>query len=322
MKNTLRKLIYAIPMFFLLTACHFDDLYYSQGEYCPIRLNIDWSKTNLRLNGATAYIFDKDGSLFSELPPSSNPYSVEMLLPVGKYYIGVHSNTNIEMPNINLTGTAHADDFMATIVPISSNRAMYNELDNMGLAHLFQFEVSSMMLQYYPYKPGTEPTDYKEVTIEANEFIKHIDIVVHIKGISFAKGAPESELSGLSRGYYLMKQEPSDETTTCQFFINKRKNSSDASNSAIISRKIESFGWNMDDETKKMLKIKFKLVNDKEHYLEFDVTDKIQEIDERNYKIEVECELPDTPSLGGGDDGAFDTTVGEWEDIEVDVPMR
>ena len=51
-----------------------------------------------------------------------------------------------------------------------------------------------------------------------------------------------------------------------------------------------------------------------------DITDEIKEIEKLKYKIEVECTLPNVPSIGDGDSG-FNPDIEEWEDIEVDVPM-
>ena len=292
MKYTITKLLFAIHIFFLLQGCHFDNLYFSIDNYCPIRLNIDWSKTNLRLNGATVYIFKEDGTLFNELPPFDDPNMINIFLPQGRYNIGIHSNTDFEMPNMYVAGKKDIDDFMLKAISISEISNKYKELGSVGITHLFDLDVNSQMMQYYPYKPGLEPIEYKEFNIQANEFIKQIEVIVKVKGINYAKGAPSSELSGLSGGYLIMQQIHSNDTSSCEFIINKRKNIANEQNTAIISNKIQSFGWN--NQIKKNLRIEFNLVNNKKHLIEYDISNKIEMIDSRNYKIEIECELPET----------------------------
>ncbi|MGL5682907.1 MAG: DUF5119 domain-containing protein [Marinifilaceae bacterium] len=324
--NTLLKKWYWLLGGLLITmsACKFDHLYYSTEAYCPVRLNVNWSKTNINLNGATVYVYNADGTLYKEMPPYSNPNKLEMMLPAGHFNIVLHSNTKWEMPALCFVGVDNDTSLCVQAQQLTASKphtSGHEELDNIASAHLFDLHITPAMIDYYPQKPElSELRQYKEYSVDAQHFLSQIEIQVHVTGLKYAAGAPQSELSGISAGYYLMRQEPCSEETTCMFLLNNRRVDALNTGDGYISKTIQSFGMCPGTKNRYTLTMKFKLIDGNPHTVELDVTRRLEQIAPLKYKIVVECQLPEVPSIGG-DDGAFDTGVDEWQDIEVDIPM-
>lgn len=325
MKGNLTKRILYLLILLLNTSCCFDDLYYENDANCHIRLNIDWSKIDTRLNGASVYIYHRDGSLYKVLPPHPNPYTLDLVLPKGHYDLVVHNNTPYELPNLNFGGHEHAETFRVS--PVKNQNTRYDlrsvlEPDVIGLAHLSDLEVTEAMIDYYPYKPDSwKNRIYKDFTLSAEPVLHEVEIIAHVQFLSSVAGAPPSELQNMAGGVMMMTKEKYDESLDYHFILNGRKFDSGSTTNGTISKKLKCFGFRENQQERYRLLMNFKLVNGDLHPIIIDVTDKIEKMDDFKYRIRIECSLPEMSGGGGGDSG-FDPDVEDWENVDVDVPMN
>lgn len=324
MKHILTNQILYVLLLLLNCACCFDDLYYSTDTNCHIRLKVDWSKVDTRLNGASVYVYHYDGLLFQALPPSADPYKLDLALPKGKYHLVVHNNTPYELPNLNFTGKEHGETFRVS--PVENRDTKYNlrsvlEPDVIGLAHLYDLEVTETMIDYFPYQPGSwENRNYKEFDLIAEPGLVEMEVVVHVKRLNSAAGAPPSELQNMAGGLMMLTKDRFDEGVDQHFILNERKFDAGSTTDGTISKTIKSFGLRENQQETYKLLMNFKLVNGDLHPILIDVTNKIEQLADLKYRIQVSCSLPDVPGVGEGDSG-FDPDVEDWDNIEVDVPM-
>ncbi|MGL5785685.1 MAG: DUF5119 domain-containing protein [Bacteroidales bacterium] len=320
----LSKALCLISMINIFVSCSFDELYYETLNYCHIRLNIDWSKTKFRLNGASVYVYHKNGSLYKALPPFSNPYIIDLALPQGEYNLVLHNNTPYELPNMNFRGWEDSELFRAE--PRGADKYMYghnvvSEPEDLGLAHLFNIEVTKAMIDYNPLmERSTGSKIYEEFMLLAEPVISEIEVSVHISGLHNAAGAPLSELTNLAGGLKMMSKELHEEVVDHRFVLNNRLFDSGSDKNGRIMKTLRCFGFLPKTNLRNILKMNFMLVNGAPYNISADITDKIEKMSELKYRVALSCKLPDVQNESGGDSG-FNPDVEGWEDIEVDVPM-
>ena len=325
MKNSIFIYSFCIIMtHFLYQGCCFDDLYYSDDANCKIRIYIDWSSCDIPLNGTTAYVYHANGEFYKMLGPFSNPYMIDFSLPKGEYNMLLHNNTPFELQNLKFSKIENAETF--EVSTIENNESKHNkknvlEPNVIALAHIYDLYITEKMINYYPNKPSyIEHNINKEIKLQTEVLTSEIEIRVNVKGLNNAAGAPISELRNLVEGIKLMSKEKTKNRVNQEFILNNRTFNDNSKKDGFISKKLISFGFHDNSEVRYILYMNFILVNGDKYPITMDITDKIKEIEKLKYKIEVECTLPNVPSIGDGDSG-FNPDIEEWEDIEVDVPM-
>ena len=324
LKVKLYRNIILIIATIISVSCKFDDLYYSADLECNIRINVKWEKIDFNLNGASVYVYKSDGSLYKTFPPFANPYIVDLSLPKGEYNIVIHNNTPWEMPNMIFANINNVNDFNITGVeelksPISL--PVINEPTPIAKAHLNNVVVDDRMLDYYPYKPNSlNQVKYREYDVTPENMLSKVDIIVHVKRLKSAAGAPISQLQNISGGIYILNNKVHESEVAQEFVLNNRTFDDGSDTDGYISRTINSFGFHDSPDKKYFLLMNFKLVNGESEPITIDVTNSIEKVDERRYKIVIECELPEvTPS--GNNDAGFITDIEEWEDYEEYIPL-
>lgn len=309
----------------ILSSCHFDHLYYETNTRTYIKLNVDWSKTNSRLNGASVYVYHKDGALYKALPPFSNPYELLIELPKGQYDLMLHNNTSWELPNVEFKGHDSAQTFSVVAKPDEDIEKVdilpVKQPDQIAVGYVRDLTITQEMIDYYPDRPGDCSQNIQHsIDVTPEPIISEITVIVHVFGLKYAANAPSAELRNLSNGYYLMGRTKSKTLIAHNFLMNLRQFYPQSKEDGQIMQVIHSFGFHDNKEQQYGLHLNFKLVNGETHRMVFDVTDKIQQIDSLKYKIELSCKLPEVIDIGGNDSG-FNPDVGDWEDLEVDIPI-
>lgn len=309
----------------ILCSCHFDHLYYETNTQTYIKLNVDWSKANIRLNGASVYVFHKDGTLYKALPPFSNPYELLIDLPQGQYDLMLHNNTSWELPNVEFLGHVSAKTFSVIAKPDEDigkgNIISVKQPDQIAVGYVHDLTVDQGLIDYFPDCPGDCSQNVQHtINVTPEPIISEITIIVHVLGLKYAANAPMAELKNLSNGYYLMNRSKSKTLVSHKFLMNLRQFYPQSKEDGQIMQVIHSFGFQDDKKQQYDLHLNFKLVNGATYPMVFDVTNEIQQLDSLKYKIELSCKLPEVIDIGGSDSG-FNPDVSDWEDLEFDIPI-
>ena len=322
------KLIIVILMTVGFISCHYDHLYYEMNLRTFVRLNIDWSKSGVKPNGASLYVYHRDGALFKQYPPISSPHQIEIEVPTGEYDLILHNDIADELPNLRFTNSATAEAFR--IEALADNEAdgsiskrFFKQPDKLAIGQLLQLQIPTDSV-YHEYNRPQGPLETRVLTYQVvpRQIISEIQIIVHVKGLKYAAGAPLSSLDNLSDRYYLMRPGKEYGSAAHQFILNNRQFDPGSTENGRIMQVISSYGLQPDTTARYHLQMNFPLINGEKHPIKLDVTPRIEQLDSLTYRIELECELPKVVDPGGGGTGGgFDTDVEEWEDLEFDIPV-
>lgn len=218
MKN---KTYYTLLLFIvLLTGCYRDDLCFDHPHGAFIELKIDWSRSALQPNAATALIY-KDNQLFqTEVISVHPPVSKIIELPMGKYNILVFDEMeNDYVSNLSFVKKQSWEEFeIKTIDDYLANRfgRAYNgdphksQVDTLAVDRVINFEVTPEMISrvHIDPTPLAEATRRNNVAGVVNFRPKRVftiaDIVVKVKngrGYYFSTAKPPY-IHGTSESYF------------------------------------------------------------------------------------------------------------------------
>ena len=99
----MRNIAYLTGLCFALacSSCNRDRLYYAMEEQGFVRLNVNWQPTQLNPNGMSVYVFDhENGKAIGKCQISSDPNTMDIALPVGKFDLLVINNTEEELATL------------------------------------------------------------------------------------------------------------------------------------------------------------------------------------------------------------------------------
>ena len=139
----------------ILSGCYRDDLCYDHDDNALIELNIDWSRSNLHPNAATALIY-KDNTLFrTEIFSVYPPVRKVIELPVGTYNILVFDELESDYQNyLQFNNKNSWSDFeLRTIDDYNANRLsraplngpFKSEVDTMAVDRVLNFVITQEM---------------------------------------------------------------------------------------------------------------------------------------------------------------------------------
>ncbi len=324
----------------LFSSCEFDHLHYETSLLALVRIDIDWSETELDPNGVSTFVYDSSGKLCKSML-SSDPDVVFLKLPAGKYTVVLHNNdiselnglerlgmTKLSTSSIRATTRTGTTKFEVDEEPFR----FVNEPKDVASYTLRNIEILQSDIQYHYYKPDL--SDYEqEVTCEykatPRQIVHNERVIIHIEGLDNAKGAPTAILRGMSGGYSFDREITTDEDVMEEFKVNARITKTDGTRGEIIYGDYNTFGMHQNNpgSQKYLLDVRFNLIDGTHKDYHVDVTDSIKTIVGK-YKnthiielmfeplpdIEIDPEEPDV-------EGEYDPSTDDWLDVEVVLPM-
>ncbi|MEG1635354.1 MAG: DUF5119 domain-containing protein [Rikenellaceae bacterium] len=326
----MRRLIGIFILMLLITSSCRDHLYYGTNDRAIIDLDIDWSAARLTPNGVSVAAYRQDGTL-QELFRSSNASSAKISLPQGIYDLVIYNNTDDEFKNVVFRGAEKKSTYEAYATDQKSlseriKNALVSQPDVVATACVDGLEITSQMVEYYYDRPldaghvsiKTVKVTPRRVTITAN-------IRAHVCGLSYAAGAPLVQLRNLSGAYFIGKNVNSSVAVAYEFIMNNRTFDQGSTTDGMISNSISTFGLiKLPDGSanRSFLDFYFTLIDGSKYPISIDVTDKIIErASEMELTLELDVDIK-LPNVAGDEDiGAFDPTVGDWQDTDVAIEM-
>ena len=109
------------------SSCDRDRLYYATEEHGFVRLNVNWQPAQLEPNGISVYVFDrKNGKAVGKCRVCSDPNTIDIALPVGKFDLLLVNNTEEELAAINFTDIDNLSTFKACLA--ANEEPLYSSL--------------------------------------------------------------------------------------------------------------------------------------------------------------------------------------------------
>ncbi len=338
----MRNIAYIAGLCFALacSSCDRDRLYYATEEQGFVRLNVNWQPAQLEPNGISVYVFDREnGKAVGKCRVCSDPNTIDIALPVGKFDLLLVNNTEEELAAINFTDIDNLSTFKACLAaneePLYSSllskaegtaRSAYlTECDILASALAREIEITPRDIHYFKEKPaaGThEISRTVEVTPERRTEL--IDIEIKVTNITSTAGAPRTHLTAMCEGVNLETASKYGNNVTHEFVLNNKRVDPDNYKVGTISKKLIAFGPEQENDAcvnRHQLIMHFVLVNGETHTVTLNVHDLIEtshDGTQRVHKIRAEITLPE--AIGNGE-GVFDPDIEEWEEIETELPI-
>ncbi len=326
------------------TSCEFDHLHYETSLLALVRIDVDWSKTELSPNGVSAFVYNSDGKLYKK-ELSSNPKVLFLKLPAGDFTVVLHNDDISEIGGVEYNGMSK---FTSSSIYASKNSSepsfevenqdietqFVNEPEDVASYTLRGVKVSAADVKYHYYKPNI--SDYEqEVTHSYTATPLHIvhraRVIAHIGGLEYAMGVPTAILRGMSGGYSFDPEATTDKSVTEEFKVNTRVSKVDDSEDDTIFVDYNTFGMHSTalQEREYYLDIRFTLLDGSHKDYQMDVTDNIRTEVTKTKKIHIiELELSPLPEVEEPDEdkddegnGEFKPSTDDWIDVGVDLPM-
>ena len=338
----MRNIAYLTGLCFALacSSCNRDRLYYAMEEQGFVRLNVNWQPTQLNPNGMSVYVFDhENGKAIGKCQISSDPNTMDIALPVGKFDLLVINNTEEELATLNFTGTTNLATFKACLAakekPLYSNllskaegttRNTYlTECDILASALTRNVEITPQDIHYFKEKPAAGAYEIsRTVEVIPERRTELIDIEIKVTNITSAAGAPRSHLTAMCEGVNMETASKYGNSVTHEFVLNNKRMDPDNHKVGTISKKLVSFGPEQENDAcvnRHQLVMHFVLVNGETHTVTLDVRDLIKtshDETQRVHKIRAEITLPE--AIGNGA-GVIDPDIEEWEEMETELPI-
>lgn len=225
-------------------SCNRDHLHYQTSNYALIHIEIDWETlSHVTPNGVSTYIFNSDGSKYSDVILSSDPNNVYLKLPPGDYSLVFHNNSISELSGVHLIGADYFDTFS-----IHANEASYDSVfdalddeifvdqpDDVVSYTLHDLHVDDKDIEYHYNKPDL--ADYQQEVSQTYyiqpDHIVHISrIIAYLDGVEYSSvKKPIAVLHGMSGGYYFGAECTSEEDVMEEFEVNLSSDAADDSES-------------------------------------------------------------------------------------------
>ena len=156
-------------------SCNRDGLYYATEEQGFVRLNVNWQPAQLEPNGMSVYVFDhENGKAIGKRQICSDPNTMDLTLPVGKFDLLVVNNTEEELAALSFTGTDNLATFKACLA--AKEEALYSNLlskaegatrsvyltesDILASALFREIEVTPQDIHYFKERPRRDRTRF------------------------------------------------------------------------------------------------------------------------------------------------------------------
>lgn len=330
------RYILATPLMVMLLGllgCEHHHLYYSSSETANVKINVDWTNTGLSPNGVTAIAYYNNGDLYRSFPAYSNPNEVNISLPVGTFDVVLFNNTPSEYLYIEFLNSDNISTVLANaklkeaVRSVSDDDSDKDVVANPEVLASIKVEdivVTQSTVDYYWNKPDSyESSTLLEYSAEPVRRVINVRVYVHTIGLKYASGSPRCFFKHFSGGF-LLGEERSDERQVMQeFVLNNREFDAGSDVDGTITQEFTSFGEVTDPDATYVVDIDFTLLDGSSFPVIVDVTDQIElYMDGYTPRIDIflEIELPETEGDSSGN-SSFDTSVEDWNDIVVSLPM-
>lgn len=344
-----RQFLLFTLMLILSTGCRRDELCFLHPSDALIELKIDWSRSALSPNSASAIIY-KDGSYFrTEVFSVYPPVRKVVDLPVGHYNIVVMNEQTYEFEKyfqflgIEQWSTLETKALDDTKYERSITRSLKEEVDTLAADRILDFDVTEDMI-YAAHKHPTSKEDaanFNDVTHSVTfvpwRVFTAVSIVLNVQnGASyyFALRNPPV-LSGMAESYFPGTNEYSTQSVSHAISFtqaNRNSGSKDAvfKGTLLVVRPVAGYDDTAKNTDTYKLTLPFvfpgglvsKEINLKTEARKFLFTPEDPNDPHNNWdklEIEVDLELPEQIPVGGMDVG-----VEDWNDVDVplDGPQR
>lgn len=354
----MKKSFHITYPFFILSAfilicisgCQRDELCFLHPENALIELNIDWSRSKLAPNSASAILY-KDGNYYSTEVFSVYPPTHKIVdLPVGKYNMVVINEQQYEFEKgLSFNGKNQWETFeVKTLDDVrynySADGSFKLEVDTMATDRIIGFEVTPEMINHthiYPISKK-EAVNWQEVS-QSLTFIPRrtftaVSLTLNVRngeGYYFATRNPPT-LSGMSASYFPGANVYSSTPVTYPVSFTSKKQSDESEkktlvatlhvispadrNTALIANHSETYKLTLPFVYPEG--IIYKEINLKKEATQFLFTEEDPDDPTNNWdklEIKAEIELPKLVLVGNMDVG-----VEDWTDVDIplDGPQR
>lgn len=208
------RYVYTILVVFVLltTGCRRDELCFMHPQNALIELKIDWGRSALDANGASAVIY-KDGSYFStEIFSVYPPVRKLVDLPVGHYDIVVHNEQASDFWHcLSFSGLEMINEL--EVKPLDYARSVRGyklPVDTLAVDRFLNLEVTSEMVANTHNHPvpekdaQTEAMVVHSVTFTPRRVFTDVSVVLNVtngNGYHFTPGSPAT-LNGMAGSYF------------------------------------------------------------------------------------------------------------------------
>lgn len=343
MKNT--TVLFMI-FFVIITAigCQRQALDYNYSPNCNVKVTIDWSKSGLTTHGATAIFYPQDGGK-AIIAIMSEPKGETIKLPKGIYNVIVFNQTMDEFSYLGFRGTESYTTFEVFIKPAvnkgtnkAANETIIAHPDKFAVAKQENFEVTQEMIT----SSRSNPREF-EVKFTPMGIVSTMKISLFVKNAHMIKAA-KGTITGMADSYSISKGCTNTTTAIHSFSLTTITLDSSGELNGFISGEITTLG--LPGQISKAgelfintLNVSFLLVDNKTVIEKiFRIENKISN-DEETAGIKVEIgtgpppgeeekeedkpiEIPEVkPEPGTGEGGGMDADVGDWDKIEIEIPV-
>ena len=340
----------------LMSACHrqqLEEWYYLKAS---IPISVDWTVCGVDPQNVSVLFFnEKDGTIALQHFYENNTHSIQSFVevPEGVYTVllfnelpGQISNVNIEERDNFSTITAIGKNATSVSLPISGDVYLREpgELVSIIVEH---FEVTSDMV-YYTNEPfwidqvgerlkrdtSDDPAEALLNLVPLNN-LSQFDMKLHILGLNNSRMPALVNLRNMAESYSFSDKRDGMKPVTYQSTSNTHPYAEGQSKNGIIMGSINVFGVLGDQMsissqpsgTPIILDIRLMLVDEERTIINrsYDITDKISfsRLTDGTILITLDIDdpdpLPDVIPEGGGGESGFETSVEDWE--VIDVPL-
>ncbi len=315
------------------SSCKHDHLYYATEPQAIVQINVDWTQSVLNPNGVTAIAYNSvGGEIETRFATQSASKELRLALPEGEYDILLFNNSESEYANIEFAGVENINKYVAsakTKLPVrtpsesDATREVVEEPEIIASSLVKNVLITKEDVDIHYDRPTSLPENVVKVyDVAPQRRVSTFVLQARVKGLNFAAGAPRTFFKHLAKGYYLGVEKIDEREIMHEFILNSRQFEPGSTTVGTITKEFTSFGLLEDDETEYIVDIDFVLIDGKHYpviakFTKENIEIRVEDGVEKHF-IFLELTLPEAV---GGDDGAFDVEVEEWEDILVPLPM-
>ena len=343
--------VYIILLCMLFSSCHRQLLEEWHYNKVSIPIQIDWDKSNIDPQNVSMLFFNKhDGTLAAThyFENNNRPIQSYVELGEGSYTVVAFNELPNQIKNVSIDphttySKLQAVGSKATSVSLPIEGATYYGLPN-ALASVIvdELKIDADMVYYLQQMRDSialwPPYKHPITTLMGLEPMCNLSLFkasIHIDGLIYARLPALFTIQNLSGSYQFAQNEYGFTPVSYQVNVNQRQYDANSKINGILSTQFSLYGVlggratvaHQPSDSPIMLTLNIQQI-DKERTIitrHYDITKLITFTELPDGTILIELNLTDTEPLpevkpeGGGTDSGFETTVDDWEVIEVPI---